>query len=77
MPSTSTPYAYTPSLILGIIGVGLFCLIAIGHAVLIFRFRSWDGIYMLIGALGKNSPSYPFISLVFLASQLTNHQPTV
>ena len=52
MPSTAY-YAYTPSLIPAVIGVGIYCALFAMHAVRMCRSQAWDGSYMLIAALGK------------------------
>lgn len=51
--SSTTYYPYTPSLILAVVGVGIYCALLAGHALRVWRFKAWDGIYMLIGALGR------------------------
>lgn len=51
--SSTTYYAYTPSLILAVVGVGIYCALFASHALRVWRFKAWDGSYMLIGALGK------------------------
>ncbi|KAJ5498003.1 RTA-like protein [Penicillium expansum] len=49
--SSTDYYAYTPSLIPAVIGVGIYCALFAAHALRLFRSLAWDGIYMLIGAL--------------------------
>lgn len=51
--SSTSYYAYTPSLVLAVVGVGIYCALFASHALRVWRFKAWDGSYMLIGALGK------------------------
>lgn len=55
--SSTDYYAYTPSLIPAVIGVGIYCALFAAHALRLFRSLAWDGSYMLIGALGKEQLS--------------------
>ncbi|CAI7587215.1 unnamed protein product [Penicillium viridicatum] len=49
--SSTTYYAYTPSLILAVVGVGIYCALFASHALRVWSFKAWDGTYMLMGAL--------------------------
>ncbi|KAJ5920338.1 hypothetical protein N7516_011196 [Penicillium verrucosum] len=49
--SSTSYYAYTPSLILAVVGVGIYCALFASHALRVWRFNAWDGSYMLMGAL--------------------------
>ncbi|RAK96848.1 uncharacterized protein BO80DRAFT_458593 [Aspergillus ibericus CBS 121593] len=44
-------YAYTPSAIPAIIGVGIYCTLAATHALRLISTRAWDGTFMVLGSL--------------------------
>ncbi|PYI00852.1 hypothetical protein BO78DRAFT_424110 [Aspergillus sclerotiicarbonarius CBS 121057] len=48
---TTAYYAYTPSAIPAIIGVGIYCTLAATHALRVISTRAWDGTFMVLGSL--------------------------
>lgn len=70
--ASTTYYAYAPSLIPAVIGVGLYFALFAGHAIRMYRARAWYGTYMVIGALGKKILSVFQINFALLTTIVCN-----
>ncbi|PWY90411.1 hypothetical protein BO94DRAFT_584422 [Aspergillus sclerotioniger CBS 115572] len=47
---TTAYYAYTPSAIPAIIGVGIYCTLAAVHSLRVISTKAWDGSFMIFGS---------------------------